>query len=688
MRPYSFAEVAIDIPKQGAFHYIIPPGLQNQLCAGKRVLVPFGNRQRIGFVTGLLDNTHIKNLKEILSVLDKEPVLNTKMLELTRWISENYLCSHAEAIKASLPAGLNKKNYGVSFEGHREDKIHRKEEKKQDKVFLLHYKTNEKKLNILLNRISVNIKKGRGCIFLVPEIAYIEGYLKVLKEKFGDCVSLIHSSLSEKKVFLNWKSIKEGKSMIALGTRMAVFSPFENLGLIIVDDEHHSSYKQEKTPRYDAVNVAIKRSELFLSETILSSLTPRVESYYLAKQGRYSLIRTNEKKPHFSPSKIMVAEMDEWDKYKNKFLSMPLRDNIKRMVADNKQKAFILINRRGFSTSSRCMGCGFIIKCENCNIPLVYHFDKKILNCHRCNFSMSLPEFCPACKKHHIKFHGFGTEKVESEIARFFPELRTERYDSDVYSQEMFSNSTLEGLSSNKTGAPRACTQSSKTFTPLVGRRPEPPWWCLAPPTRGRSPWSSEKGIDIFIGTTAALKALEADSIKLIAIISFDSFINIADFRSAEKTFQMLMYILNSRAMSTPDSKLLIQTFMPSLYILKAVKSKNYNYFYKKELSLRKELNFPPYCRMANIIYRAKREKIAKDLLFQIKNMLIDQKSAYNIEIIGPSAHHTKKVKGYYIWSLILKAKNNITNLNAIKYVIGRIGFRSRRYLTIDMDPR
>ncbi len=216
----------------------------------------------------------------------------------------------------------------------------------------------------------------------------------------------------------------------------------------------------------------------------------------------------------------------------------------------------------------------------------------------------------------------------------------------------------------------------------------EPPWWCLAPPTRGRSPWSSEKGIDIFIGTTAALKALEADSIKLIAIISFDSFINIADFRSAEKTFQMLMYILNSRAMSTPDSKLLIQTFMPSLYILKAVKSKNYNYFYKKELSLRKELNFPPYCRMANIIYRAKREKIAKDLLFQIKNMLIDQKSAYNIEIIGPSAHHTKKVKGYYIWSLILKAKNNITNLNAIKYVIGRIGFRSRRYLTIDMDPR
>jgi primosomal protein N' (replication factor Y) len=644
MRAYSFAEVAIDIPKQGAFHYIIPSGLQNQLCVGKRVLVPFGNGQRIGFVTGLLDNTHIKNLKEILSALDEEPILNIEMLELTRWVSEYYLCSHAEAIKASLPAGLNKKNDGVSFDGHGEYKIHRKEEKKEDKVFLLHYKTKEKKLDILLNRISRNIKRGRGCIFLVPEISYVETYLEVLKEKFGDCISLIHSSLSEKNMLLNWKSIKKGKSIIALGTRMAVFAPFENLGLIIVDDEHHNSYKQEKTPRYDAVNVAIKRSELSHSETILASLTPRVESYYLAKQGRYCFIRTNEKKPYFSPSRIMVAEMEEWDNYKNRFLSMPLRDNIKRMVVDNKQNALILINRRGFSTSSRCMGCGFIIKCKNCNTPLVYHFDKKILNCHRCNFSMSLPEFCPACKKHHIKFHGFGTEKVESEIARFFPELRTERYDSDTSSQKIASNSILERLSSNK--------------------------------------------IDILIGTTAALKALDIDSIKLVAIISFDNFINIADFRSTEKTFQTLMHILNSKTMSISDSRLLIQTFVPSLYILKAIKSKNYNYFYKKELSLRKELNFPPYCRLANIISRAKREKIAKGLLLQIKNMLINQKSAHNIEIIGPSPHHAKKVKGYYIWSLILKAEDNINNLNAIKYVIGKIGFRSRRYLTIDMDPR
>ncbi|MBM3253706.1 MAG: primosomal protein N' [Candidatus Omnitrophica bacterium] len=664
MKAYNIAEVAIDIPKQDFFHYIIPDAIKTKLTIGKRVVVPFGNKERIGFIVGLLDSSPIKRLKEILAVLDDVAVLDADMLKLTKWLSEYYLCSQAEAIKAALPSLLTKKkvrisfeeqnsnaNYGFSFPRGKIKNLPKnlsfQIEKCQNKIFLLHYKSKEEKFGIFLSSISKVLSKGNNCIFLVPEILYVNEYREILQDAFGDIVSILHSGLTEREQFSNWKRIIEGKALIALGTRMTIFSPFKKMGLIIVEDEHQGAYKQDRTPRYDAVNVSLKRSEFSNAIVILASPTPRVESYFKAKQGEFILLKTRDKKPDIVSTKIKVVDMRDSYGYrtKNRFLSRMLQEEVGRVfLAGNKNKVVIFVNRRGFSTYCRCIGCGFIVKCSNCNNPLVYHFDNKMLICHFCNFSIRPPDICPECGKYHIEFAGFGTEKVESEIARLFPVLKTERLDSDAYSRRIGLDKIIDKFEKNE--------------------------------------------IDVLIGTTMALKVLELEYIRLIAILSLDTFLNLPDFRSTEKMFNTLMHILMSKGMSHPDARLVIQTYLPDLYLIKAIKRMDYNGFYRKELSLRRDLYYPPFCHLTSISIKSKIEDTAKRISFLLKEVLDKEGFTKKLEILGPSPHRIKKIRGYFIWELILKAKDNNYVCNALKQIFKKIGCRSRRYISIDIDPR
>ncbi len=658
MKTYNFAEVAIDIPAGDVFHYIIPDSLKEELTVGKRVLVPFGNRQRIGFVVRLLDKTHIKKLKEILSVLDEAPLIDADMLGLSRWLAEYYFCSPAEAIKTTLPvfltrrsekfgyerADINQRSNTAFFQKSNADlpkKLRSYIEKEKNGVFLLHYTCNEKKQEIFLSAIASALSKGKNAILLIPEIRRVMEYAELLSKRFGNHIVFMHSGLTEKEQFLNWRKIREGRALICIGTRMAVFSPFEKIGLIVVDEEENEAYKQDRTPRYDAVRVAIKRAELSAATIILASLTPRIETYFMAKQKKYTLIRQKDKSASNNSTKLIIVDMKGQPFYKSGgFLSKALQEAIRKtLVGDNENKGILLVNRRGFATHSRCMGCGFTLKCADCNSPLVYHFDKKRLLCHLCNFSMHLPEICPECGKYPMKFSGFGTEKVESEIARLFPEIKTERFDRDIY---------LKGIGPDKT----------------------------------------ERNVKLLIGTQSVLRFLSLKQTRLVGIISLDSFLNLPDFRATEKGFSMLMHILLNRGMRMPDARLVIQTFMSDLYLLKAIKKTNFSMFYKKELLLRKELNYPPFSSMAHILVKSKRENTAEKTALSIKAVLSGWKFADKIEVLGPRPHHIKKIRGNYLWSLDLKTSSNYFITDALKYVFGKIGFRPRRQLSVDIDPR
>lgn len=658
MKKYSFAEVAIDIPAFDSFHYIIPDSLKEELALGKRVLVPFGDKQRIGFVVKLLDKTRIKKLKWILNVLDETPVIDSAMLSLAKWLSEYYFCSLAEAIKTALPVFLTRRSerfeYGradrshdsntVSFQNSFTDlpkKLKSCIENEKNAVFLFHYTSNEKKQEIFLSVISSVLSKGKNSILLVPEIRRVMEYAELLGKKFGSKIAFMHSGLTEKEQFLNWRKIKEGKALICIGTRMAIFSPFKKLGLIIVEDEENEAYKQDRSPRYDAVTVALKRSELTTATVILASLTPRIETYFMARQGKYNLLRQDEKHISNDSAKLTIVDMKGQPFYRyGGFLSKALQEAIKKtLLGDNENKGIVLVNRRGFATYSRCMGCGFTLKCVNCNSPLVYHFDKKCLLCHLCNFSMQLPELCPKCGKYPMKFAGFGTEKVESEIVRLFPEIKTERFDRDVYLKDI-------------------------------------------------KPDKIQEDVKLLIGTQTVLRFLRLRQIRLVAIILLDNLLNLPDFRVTEKTFSMLMHILLSESMRMPDARLVIQTFMSDLYLLKAIKKMNFSMFYRKELLLRKELNYPPFSYMAHILIKSKRKNTAEKTALSIRVVLSGWKFADKIEVVGPAPYYIKKIKGNYLWSLDLKANSNCFITDALKYVFGKIGFRSRRYISIDIDPR
>ena len=352
MKANSFAQVAIDLPIKDTFDYIIPSSLSDQMSIGKRVLVPFGTRRRIGIITELTTASKVSNLKQIISVLDNEPVIDERRLKLTKWISEYYLCSHAEAMKASLPLSMSKriksietpiqltldmqfpiitkKNTLLPLE------LNRSIDREKNNTFLLKYKSKLKKLDLLSSAISKALSRNKSCIFLVPEISYINEYFHLLTKEFGNTIAILHSGMRDKEQLNSWARIKEGSVSIALGTRMAVFSPFKDVGLVIVDDEHDHTYKSQQTPRIDTVDVAVKLSELTSSTCIMTSIAPRLDTYYKAKAGVYNLLKTKEESIKAkSSNKVKVVDM-EGVPANNRLLSMPLQELIKKDIIKNK----------------------------------------------------------------------------------------------------------------------------------------------------------------------------------------------------------------------------------------------------------------------------------------------------------------------------------------------------------------
>ena len=668
-----FADIAIAIPIDRLFTYHIPETFNRCAEIGKRVFVPFRNKDIVGYIVNLKDKADTKGIKDIKKIIDEEPIISKQLLELTKWISDTYLCSWGQAIAATVPAVLKKGKVSVKarskkIEEEEEEKplpsmplsltreqrevlksVLFKIEKEAYRTFLLHGITASGKTEVYLQAIERVLNKERTSIVLVPEIALTPQTVERFIARFGDKVAVMHSALVGSMRYREWKRIKDGEAKIVVGTRSAIFSPVKNLGLIIVDEEHETSYKQEDVPRYHARDVALMRARLSNCPVILGSATPSLESFYLAGKKKLELVKLTRRIDERSLPKVKIVDMrmELATRKKIVMFSKILIDSVQRAL-DKGQQIMIFLNRRGFSTYVNCKKCGLVLKCKRCDSVLVYHYETKSLVCHYCNFRMPPPDICPQCRGSYMKYFGIGTEKVESEIARLFPQARIARMDTDA-------------------------TSKRGSHGRILGE-------------------FKKHNIDILVGTQMIAKGLDFPRVTLVGVVNSDVTLNLPDFRASERTFNLLTQVAGRAGRGIEGGEVIIQTYAPGHYAILSASKHDYERFYREEIETRKELAFPPLRHIIRLTLRSRNEKRAIDASHKLKDFLSKGLSASggsgkNIEIVGPAPSPMSKVRGFFRWNILLKGKNRSIMCEVLKKILARYRRPSGVILAVDVDP-
>ncbi|EOD01312.1 primosomal protein N' [Caldisalinibacter kiritimatiensis] len=502
-------------------------------------------------------------------------------------------------------------------------------EKNKCNKFLIHGVTGSGKTEVYLRLIERMLKWNKQAIVLVPEISLTPQTVERFVGRFGDKVAVLHSRLSLGERYDEWRKIKEGKVQIAVGARSAVFAPFDNLGLIVIDEEHENSYKSSMSPKYNTLEVAEKRCKLEGATLILGSATPSIESYYRSLKNELKLLKLTERANKKSLPPIEVVDMrKELDKGNKSIFSEKLLNAIKENLENNKQ-TILFLNRRGFSTFVSCRKCGYVAKCKQCDISLTYHMNKDLLKCHYCGFTMRTPRICPECGSEYIKYFGVGTEKIEEVVKHLFPTARVERMDVDTTSRK---GSHEKILNKVKNG-----------------------------------------NIDILIGTQMITKGLDFHNVTLVGIIAADMTLNLPDFRAAERTFQLTTQVSGRAGRGEAQGRVILQTYEPEHYSITTSQAHNYVEFYEKEIKIREEFEYPPFTNIINIVVTSKDEKKLYTFtkrLFQHLDKTINNniKKVEDIELIGPNPAPLSRIKGSYRWQILIKCKNS--KIESVKQIL------------------
>ena len=712
-----YAEVLVEIKAKNldkTFTYQI--GDLNVL-KGMRVLVPFGKLKLEGFVLNIHNNKPEYDTKKILSVIDTEPVLNDEMLDLGKYISKKTICNLISAYQTMLPSALKAKNGRVinkkyvsyitlideSYEskslsqqkiinllkGKKEIKKSIlndisvssvntllknniiKEEKKEtyrldnnievernntllteqqknvlnqikyDKFmpYLLHGVTGSGKTEVYMNAIEEVLKKGKEAIVLVPEISLTPQLVSIFRKRFGRSIAILHSSLSDGEKYDEWRRIERKEVSIVIGARSAIFAPFTNLGIIIIDEEHSSTYKQENTPKYNAIDIAIYRAKKYNIPVLLGSATPSIESYTRAKQGIYSLLEMKNRVNDNLPSVTLIDMKDEIKKG-NRILSELLRDKINEKISKGEQ-VIILLNRRGYSTISTCHDCGYTDKCPNCDIPLTYHKSSNTMRCHYCGYGKARLTVCPECKSKDINSFGMGTEKLEQYLNEEIENAKVIRMDQDTTSTKGSHEKIIESFKNEE--------------------------------------------YNILIGTQMISKGLDFPKVTLVGVINGDASLNIPDFRSAERTFQLLNQVAGRSGRSKLKGEVIIQGFNVDHYSIIKASRNDYVGFYNEELNIRKILKYSPYYNLCLI--KIKDKDYDKALIEA--NKIIDylrNQNLVNTIILGPSSSVIPKINNIYNIQIIIKYKDSKKLYECLEYINDR--YRTNKVLVdIDINP-
>lgn len=509
--------------------------------------------------------------------------------------------------------------------------------------FLIHGVTGSGKTEIYLQLVEKMIEKGKDSIVLVPEISLTPQTIDRFVGRFGNNVAVLHSRLSYGEKFDEWRKIEEGKVKIAIGARSAIFAPFKNLGLIIIDEEHESTYKSSMNPKYNAIEVAQKRCEQVGAYLVRGSATPSVESYYQSKENNIRLLtlknRINNKKlPH-----IEVVDMrEELNSGNNTIFSRQLYNSIKENL-EKKKQTILFLNRRGYSTFVSCRKCGYVIKCNACSISMTYHLKENRLKCHYCGAVKVPPKICPVCKSKYIKYFGIGTEKVEEFTKRLFPKAVVKRMDMDTISRKGSYDSIMEKMNNNK--------------------------------------------IDILIGTQMIAKGLDFKNVTLVGVIAADITLNLPDYRASERTFQLITQVAGRAGRGEFEGKVIVQTYNPEHYSIECAKAYDYDGFYEKEILLREEFAFPPFTNIISIVIYGEDNRLVAISSRELYNVLIEEMKGnrlYDVleSIIGPYPAPLEKIKNNYRYQILIKCKDE--HIDKLREVIKWVCILNKKKINLD----
>jgi primosomal protein N' (replication factor Y) len=611
-----YAKIVPGLAVSGPFDYIVPDELAQKISVGCRVKVNFSNRIITGYVVGLARRSKITNLKNILDLIDTIPVLDKRMLGLTRELSNYYVCSWGEAIETALPEGIRK---GKPV--YIKDSVKNTGPVIYTTAMLLHDLDGRVRWEIYLTQIKAALENRQSAVIILPDIEAVFRTEKIIEEQLGCNHVLLYRK--QPKEIETWEKIKDGHIELVIGTRSAVFAPLANLGLIIIDEEHNPVYKQDQVPHYHAREVALMRSKIEGIKIILGSASPTLESILSArkKQIDYRLLPRIKKLPEIKILKM--RNLPVLDKKNRLILSRYLSDDILATIT-SKGKVLMFINRRGFATFTYCHSCGKALACPRCNINLVFHFEGRLLVCHRCNFTMPLPDICPNCNAGYIKYSGLGTEKVESELARIFPQARI---------------------------------KIVKSATQL-----------------------DLKEADIFISTESIIGKIDYN-FELIAVLSIDSSLSRIDFRAPEKAF----FLLSGLSRLT-ENKIIIQTNLSHHYVFKAIENNQPEVFFDQELKQRKQLSLPPFTHTCLIKLRGKVESKVKDASLTLFNKLIEVNKNKSIKIIAHICGQPYRLRGNFYWLILLKGSSALKISKFLKIYLKDYR-HSGIIVTVDMDP-
>lgn len=513
--------------------------------------------------------------------------------------------------------------------------------KEQSNVFLLHGVTGSGKTQVYIKSAQECIRKGLSCIVLVPEIILTNQIVQRFVKIFGDNVVVFHSKLTKAERYNNWERLRRGDSKIIIGARSAIFAPIENIGLIILDEEHDSSYKQEEMTRYHARKVALIRGQKQNCPVLLGSATPSIESYKKALSGEYKLLELKERIYLQPLPKVQVIDMKEELFYGNRTVfSEALRELIKETLTRKKQM-ILLLNRRGYSTFVLCRDCGESIQCPHCDTSMIYHKENERLRCHYCEFSEPVPTECPHCGSKKIKFFGTGTQKVEEALHCEFPAARIVRLDQDVTMHKGGGEAVLQAFGNGE--------------------------------------------FDILLGTQMVSKGHDFKNVFSVGILTADSILNIPNYTASERTFDLLTQTAGRAGRDDGEGKVVIQTYNPSHYAIIYSKTHDYISFYKEEIKFRESLNYPPFESMVHIVFRHKNKKTMYDNANKAVSDLLKFSDglADKAEIFGPYEDSIGKIRDYFRVSIMVKGKN----LSSLKEYIYNSWIFTCEGTFIDVDP-
>jgi primosomal protein N' (replication factor Y) len=639
---------------------------------GTKVFVPFtmGDRVRDAYVFRVADEPpeEVRGVRlKSAAGIDPDISLSEEAVETCVWMKTHYLCRYIDAVKCFTPAGkpskrgkvrnpykeaVFEKNEAKQLTGEQADAVRAIRPFLQEqlhKVFLIHGVTSSGKTEIYLQLIHDCITRGRTAIMLVPEISLTPQIIERFIGRFGaEQIAVLHSKLSLGERYDEWMRIKNGGVKIVIGARSAVFAPLSDIGVIVLDEEHESTYKSDMSPMYDTVEVAIKRAESHQAVVLLGSATPSLTSSFKAETGEYEKIVLRERFNKTPLPEVKIIDMREELKNGNKSIfSIPLYQEMKRNL-EEKRQVILFLNRRGYSTFVSCRSCGYVMRCRECGISLTYHKSGNEAVCHFCGFREKVPGLCPECGSKYIRHFGTGTEKVEEAVREISPEYSVDRLDLDTAARKGSIDRILNSFKKGKT--------------------------------------------DILIGTQLVAKGLDFSNVGLVGIVSADISLNIPDFRSAERTFQLVTQAAGRAGRGDTPGKVLIQSYNPEHYSITSAAEHDYESFYRAELAIRKQIGYPPWSDLFRIVLSSEDEQKACDMCRQVAEDFIRQAGKdEERHIFGPQAAPMNKIKGMYRWQLVIKCfpgkREKYTGiLNNIKMGINTD--RKKKYLiSIEINP-